>query len=127
MTIKYMRKAILFTLLSVLSWLGLCGALVMVGLKRGFSGGDSISAQLVSIFLPLAITYILAIALFIFIKEKLRNTVWIANVVLSALLLGNTMLWISLILFAADEFVLRPLSKHFRNKYAINKEIDKRS
>lgn len=127
MTKSYKSKKILFFWLSLLSWLGLCGFLIAYGVSTAVpKEASELGRQLMDILMPLAVTYIIALVAVIFIREKLRNTVWIVNVVLAALLLGDVMLYITLFAFALDEFVLVPLYRHYKQKYIINKEIDKR-
>ena len=58
--------------------------------------------------MPLLVTYAIAI-IAVFIREKLRNTVWLANVLLSALFFSGPVVYIVCGLYALDEFVLVPL------------------
>lgn len=131
MTQKCKKYKNLFFILSLVSWLGQAGFLVIYGVCTGFKETDgsqvsTIGAQLLDIFMPLAITYVIALLLIIFIREKARNTVWIANIVMNAALFGTSLMYMSIGLFALDEFVFMPLYKHFKNRYQINKEIDRR-
>jgi len=130
-TKNYRSKSITFWLLSLLSWLGTCGGLIIYGLSNAFdlsseTATETIGSQLLDIFMPLIVTYGIAIILVIFVREKARNSVWMVNIILSAVLLGDVFLYICIVLFAIDEFILMPLHKRFKLRYNINAEIDKR-
>ena len=67
------------------------------------------------------------VALNIITKHKIRSTIWImliglycacSNIIPLLIIIAVTTL--------VDEFVLEPLYKKYKNKYTINKEIDKR-
>lgn len=130
-TKKYKKRWIIFRLCSLISWLGTCGALIVYGLSNAFDmstekATETVGSQLVDIFMPLLVTYCIAIILVIFIREKARNTTWMVNIILSAVLLGDVFMYICIGLFALDEFILVPLYKRAKTKYTINAEIDKR-
>lgn len=127
MTQKYKHNKRTFFWLSFLSWFGYLGGLIIWGVTSGLTAGSGgLAAALLDVFMPLAITYLVAIALVIFIREKFRNTIWVTNIALSALFLPDVWLWISIGLFAVDEFLLNRLYLHYKNKETISKEIDKR-
>lgn len=131
MTAKYRKFKNLFFWLSTLCWLGLCGFLVVFGLCTSFAEAEgsqvtSIGSQMVGIFMPLIVTYGIALLLIVFIREKARNTVWMVNIVLTATLFGSAWMYAAIAMFALDEFVFHPLYKHYKNKLLISKEIDKR-
>lgn len=127
MTKQYKRKKRTFFWLSFLSWFGYLGGLITWGVTSGLTASSGgIGAALLDIFMPLAVTYLVAIALVIFIREKFRNTIWVTNIALSAIFLPDVWMWISIGLFAVDEFLLNRLYMYYKNKETISKEIDKR-
>lgn len=131
MTSKYRKFKRLFFWLSTVCWLGLCGFLVVYGLCTSFSAAEgseasTVGKQMLDIFMPLIVTYGIALLLIIFIREKARNTVWIVNIVLTATLFGSGWMYAAIGTFALDEFIFHPLCKHYKNKLLISKEIDKR-
>lgn len=131
MTAKYKKLKRLFFWLSTLCWLGLCGFLVVYGLCTSFAEADSsevstIGQQMLDIFMPLVVTYGVALLLIVFIREKARNTVWMVNIILTATLFGSLWMYVAIGAFALDEFIFHPLYKHYKNKLMISKEIDKR-
>jgi len=122
----YKRKKNVCFFLSLLSWMGTLGFLIITALCRSSGETNGFTKSLLDLFIPLTITYIMALVLLIFIREKMRNTVWVADIVLSTLYYGKIAMWITIGLYAVDEFILIPLWKNYKLKYKINKEIDKR-
>lgn len=119
-TKKYKILAIVFTLLSFLL---LAGPLVYYFIT-GFMIADVSYKFVLSMSLVMCIflTAISAIA-----KLNLRCPIFI--LLLGLYFILDSILPLIIILAAAtivDELLLSPLAKHFRNKYSINKEIDKR-
>lgn len=98
---------------------------VFVYVVKGYIEAD-LTTEKVGLTCTIMISIILVSINFIF-KYHIRSTLWI-------LLLGiyycldNILLMIILIAMGTivDEFLLTPLKKSFKNKYTINKEIDKR-
>lgn len=122
----YKRKKNVCFFLSLLSWMGTLGFLIITALCRSSGETNGFTKSLLDLFIPLTITYIMALVLLIFIREKMRNTVWVADIVLSTLYYGKIAMWITIGLYAVDEFIFIPLWKNYKLKYKINKEIDKR-
>lgn len=60
-------------------------------------------------------------------KYHIRSTIWIAALGIYACLRNiQDMLITMAVCTIADEFIFTPLAKHFKSKYSINKEIDRR-
>lgn len=128
-TKKYRRRYILFFIISSILWLGCCLTLIIIGINKGFDlkgAEESLGTQLLDVFMPMIISYGIGLVVFIFVKEKMRNTIWMANVLMSVVLFQDIGTYIILGLWMVDEFIIRPIYKHSYNKMVINKEIDKR-
>ena len=130
-TKKYNKKYWTTFTISALLWLGICIFLDLYVFITSWKNNDSAVANAVvdairATYSALLITLVVGLIIFIFIKEKLRNTIWMSNLVLSVTLFGATGMWIILSVWAFDEFILIPLKKYYREKTSINKEIDKR-
>ena len=130
-TKKYQKKYWTTFAISSILWLGTCLFLILYGFIVAWKGDGSSESNAVvdairATYSALLISIIAAIAIFIFIKEKIRNTIWMANLVISVVLFGSTGMWVVLSLWALDEFLIVPLKNHYREKISINKEIDKR-
>lgn len=130
-TKKYQKKYWTTFAISSILWLGTCLFLILYGFIVAWKGDGSSESNAVvdairATYSALLISIIAGIAIFIFIKEKIRNTIWMANLVISVVLFGSTGMWVVLSLWALDEFLIVPLKNHYREKISINKEIDKR-
>ena len=80
----------------------------------------------VTLGLSLCIAMILTLANTL-LKFSIRSTVWILLIGIYACLKNITALLVIIaVCTVIDEFIVHPLSKHFKNRYIINKEIDKR-
>lgn len=98
---------------------------IAVYIVKGYIEAD-LTTEKVGLTCTIMVSIILVAINFIF-KYHIRSTLWI-------LLLGvyfcidNILAMIILIAVGTilDEFLLTPLKKSFKNKYTINKEIDKR-
>lgn len=80
----------------------------------------------VTLGLSLCIAMILTLANTL-LKFSIRSTVWILLIGIYACLKNITALLVIIaVCTVIDEFIVHPLYKHFKNRYIINKEIDKR-
>lgn len=119
-TKKYKRLSILFGILSIAC---LIGPLLGFGIY-GFIYADT-KNKLVFSFVTL-VCIILSLFNILF-KKHLRCIPWILLLGVGAVL--DKLMPVLIILAATsvlDEFLLTPLHNSFKNKYTINKEIDKR-
>ena len=120
-TKKYQRLAILFQALSIIVLV----APLAYSTILGFINGE------VTEKLTLGITFVIAVILFIInilFKYHIRSTLWI--LVLGVYFCMDNilpLLFMVAIGTILDEFVLTPLYRSYRNKYTINREIDKRN
>lgn len=126
-TTKYRRVATLLTVLIYSIWLVVLGVYIITGLVRGTDGGeDGVGKELLKIFYPMCITWIVAIVLTIFVTQKIKTLGWMASVILASYLYGNIAMYITFGIWIVDEYVLTPLAKRYKTLAMINKEIDKR-
>lgn len=121
----------LFTILSPVLWIGTAVFLVFVGfvLKKKPETSEEnkyLVIQFTNAFYALGISVIITIILAVIAKDKVRNTVWMANILLSAYIYGTTGMYIVFVIQCLDEYVVRYLAKYYASKALINKEIDRR-
>lgn len=121
----------LFTILSPVLWIGTAVFLVFVGfvLKKKPETSEEnkyLVIQFTNAFYALGISVIITIILAVIAKDKVRNTVWMANILLSAYIYGTTGMYIVFAIQCVDEYVVRNLAKYYASKALINKEIDRR-
>ena len=79
-----------------------------------------------SIAISAAASVIPMIILSITVKDKIRPLIWMINIILSNILIGEIMMYIVFATWFFSEYILIPLVNSLENKYVINKEIDKR-
>ena len=119
-TKHYKRLTWVFGLLSILATLTPITIYIIIAFTNGTIG------EKVSLGICL-VTVLIFTIINVLIKHRIRCTIWI-------LLLGihvcvaniKTLLIIMAITTAIDELIFEPLAKKYKNKYIINKEIDKR-
>ena len=120
MTKKYKNNYILCRTLSILMTL----IPLIVYTIKGFCEGTPGSKVTLGVCFTTAL--ILTIINVVF-KYHMRSTIWILMIGLYVAVDNIIPLLIILaITTILDEFVLTPLSRHYKSKYTINKEIDKR-
>lgn len=130
-TRNYKMRRNIALLIDILLFMGTCGFLVIYGFLTKFKmttepETNQIADAVVAVYGVLLISFLIGGIIVFFIKNKARNTVWMANLILSVYLFGTTGMWFVLAIWALDEFVVLQLFKHYREKTSINKEIDKR-
>lgn len=118
----YKRGAIFLTLLSVLCSIGPAIGYVIYGL---------ISAQLVtqkaSIMLCAFVAIIGSLLCLISRVFTFRSRIWVILLALISIVNSYlTMILVFAITQVTDEMIFAPAARYFRQKYSINKEIDKR-
>lgn len=129
-TIKCKKLGILFTILSWLLCFGLAVAFIISFVAMNGSGGGENSAtmeeKLGTIIYGFGLSLIPMLVLAIVVKDKIRPTVWMIDIILANYLFGSWMMYIVFAIWVIDQYVIAPLGKHYRQLYTINKEIDRR-
>ena len=130
-TKKCARLRNLFKILSPVLWIGTAVFLVFVGfvLKKKPESNEAnkyLTIQFTKAFYALGISVMITIVLAVIAKDKVRNTVWMANILMSAYIYGTTGMYIVFVIQCLDEYVIRNLGNYYASKALINKEIDKR-
>lgn len=129
-TIKCKRLGILFTALSWVLCFGLAVAFVIAFLAMNGSGNGEQSATMKekfgTIIYGFGLSLIPMLVLSIIVKDKIRPTVWMIDVILANYLFGSWLMYVVFAIWLVDQYVIGPLGKHYRQLYTINKEIDRR-
>lgn len=121
-TKKYKRLKIFFQILSLLVTV----APIVVYTIIGFADGDIYTGKKVFLGFTL-VTAIILVAVNILFKFHLRSPLFL--MILGIYVALDKVLPLLIIISSGiviDEFIFQPLVKSFKNKYQINKEIDKR-
>lgn len=129
-TIKCKRLGILFTVLSWLLCFGLAVAFIISFLAMNGNGSGEQSATMKekfgTIIYGFGLSLIPMLVLSIIVKDKIRPTVWMIDVILANYLFGSWLMYVVFAIWLIDQYVIGPLGKHYRQLYTINKEIDRR-
>lgn len=129
-TIKCKRLGILFTVLSWLLCFGLAVAFIIAFLAMNGNGSGEQSATMKekfgTIIYGFGLSLIPMLVLSIIVKDKIRPTVWMIDVILANYLFGSWLMYVVFAIWLIDQYVIGPLGKHYRQLYTINKEIDRR-
>lgn len=129
-TTKCKKLGILFTILSWLLCFGLAVGFIIAFVAMNGSGGGENSAtmeeKLGTIIYGFGLSLIPMLVLAIVVKDKIRPTVWMIDIILANYLFGSWMMYIVFAIWVIDQYVIAPLGKHYRQLYTINKEIDRR-
>ena len=119
-TKHYKRLTCIFSLLSILATLVPITIYIIIAFVNGTIG------EKVSLGICL-VTVLIFTIINVLIKHRIRCTIWILLLGIHACVENiKTLLIIMAITTAIDEFIFEPLAKKYKNKYIINKEIDKR-
>jgi len=120
MTKKYKNNYILCKTLSILMTL----VPYIVYTIKGFCEGTPGSKATLGVCFTTALIFTIINVVF---KYHMRSTIWILMIGLYVAVDNIIpLLIISAIATILDEFILSPLARHYKSKYVINKEIDKR-
>lgn len=129
-TIKCKRLSVVNTTLSWLLCFGLAVGFVIAYIAMNGNGNGEDSATMKekfgTIIYGFGLSLIPMLVLAIIVKDKIRPTVWMLDVILANYLFGSWMMYIVFAVWIVDQYVIGPLGKHYRQLYVINKEIDRR-
>lgn len=126
-TKRYHTMSIIFTIISWMMCFGICFAFVIVGMQRGWGSGDTnIKEKLGTIMWGFLVSLIPMAILAIIVKDRVRPTVWMVNLLLAAYLYNTGVMWMVFGGWVIDQYLITPLRKRWAAQYLINREIDKR-
>lgn len=87
---------------------------------------ETLQQKLGTIIYGIGLSLIPMIVLAILVKDKIRPTVWMIDIILSNYLFGNIAMYCVFGVWLISEYVVGPVGRHFKSLYTINKEIDRR-
>lgn len=102
-----------------------------VGLIIVFASGiepddETLKEKLGTIIYGIGLSLIPIIVLAVLVKDKIRPTVWMIDIILSNYLFGSAIMYVTFAIWLVSEYVVGPLARYYRQLYVINKEIDRR-
>lgn len=117
----------------ILNWVlcfGLAIALVIAFLitkdQAPTEDQETLQEKLGTIIYGIGLSLIPMVVLAIVVKDKIRPTVWMIDIILANYLFGELAMYIVFVIWLVSEYVVGPVGKHYKNLYTINKEIDRR-
>lgn len=117
----------------ILNWVlcfGLAIALVIAFLitkdQAPTEDQETLQEKLGTIIYGIGLSLIPMVVLAIIVKDKIRPTVWMIDIILANYLFGEIAMYIVFAIWLVSEYVVGPVGKHYKSLYTINKEIDRR-
>lgn len=126
-TRECIRKKRLFTFLSWFLCFGVAVALFAYGFATKWNvGGDETMAHIKALLITGVIALLPVSILSLLVKDKLKPTIRMINVILAAYLVANWFMYVIGALMLFDTYVLSWLVQKYKTATIANKEIDKR-
>lgn len=123
------KKYIVLTIISWLVCFGICGFLIIKALSGkapATDTGESLKTKLGTILYSTGVSALILAVLSIIVKDKIEPTIWMGNIILSGYLYSMTVVYIVFAIWLLDNYVIKGLKNRYKQKYLINKEIDRR-
>lgn len=119
------RYKALYVFLSILSFCLTIGVLLFAVIACYISN-EPLMEDKIKLSLCLVIALIL-VTINVLCKYRIRSALWFIILGINLCIKQiNNLLMITAICTIVDEFIISPLKRHYKAKYVINKEIDKR-
>lgn len=129
-TKKMINMRNLFLWLDYFTFIVTTGIMIFSALAHVNSGksasAEVFSKEFVNAVTSMAVTGVIGIVMAIFIKDKMRTTLFMIDVIISSLVFGSIGMYVVLGVWFIDEYVFHQLYGYYREKASINKEIDLR-
>ena len=125
-TIRCKRLGVAFSVINWIMCFGLAVGLIIVFASGIEPDNETLKEKLGTIIYGIGLSLIPIIVLAILVKDKIRPTVWMIDIILSNYLFGSAIMYVTFAIWLVSEYVIGPLARHYRQLYVINKEIDRR-
>ena len=125
-TIRCKRLGVAFSVINWIMCFGLAVGLIIVFASGIEPDDETLKEKLGTIIYGIGLSLIPIIVLAILVKDKIRPTVWMIDIILSNYLFGSAIMYVIFAIWLVSEYVIGPLARHYRQLYVINKEIDRR-
>ena len=124
-TIRCKRLGVAFSVINWIMCFGLAVGLIIVFASGIEPDNETLKEKLGTIIYGIGLSLIPIIVLAILVKDKIRPTVWLIDIILSNYLFGSAIMYVTFAIWLVSEYVIGPLARHYRQLYVINKEIDR--
>ena len=125
-TIRCKRLGVAFSVINWIMCFGLAVGLIIVFASGIEPDNETLKEKLGTVIYGIGLSLIPIIVLAILVKDKIRPTVWMIDIILSNYLFGSAIMYVTFAIWLVSEYVIGPLARHYRQLYVINKEIDRR-
>lgn len=126
-TRQCIKKRIGYTILSWLLCFGITIALFIYGFATKWSGsGTEVSNHIKAILIAFILSILPVCILSFLVKDKIKPTIRMINIILSAYLVANWFMFIIGALMLIDTYLITTLIEKYKIAVVTNKEIDKR-
>ena len=117
-------------ILGILSWLLCFGAaafFIIFAFASGMIGaGGSLVTKMGTVLYGFMLSILPLVTIAVIVKNKVKPLVFTADVIVANVIFGTVGLYTMFMVWLLDTYVITPLYNKYKEKYAINKEIDKR-
>lgn len=114
----------------ILSWFlcfGTAAFFIIFAFASGMIGmGDGLVTKMGTILYGFMLSILPLVTIAVIVKNKVKPLVFTADVIVANVIFGSIGLYTMFIVWLLDTYVITPLYNKYKEKYAINKEIDKR-
>lgn len=125
-TIKCKRLCVTFSVINWLLCFGLAIGYIVAFFALKGEGNGELKQKLGTIVYGFGLSLVPMVVLAVIVKDKIRPTLWMVNIILANYLFGNYCMYATFGVWLLSEYVFSPLAKHYKQLYVINKEIDRR-
>ena len=125
-TTKCKRLGIAFSIINWIMCFGLAIGFIIAFVAGMDPANEPLKEKLGTVIYGIGLSLIPMIVLAILVKDKIRPTVWMVDIILANYLFGSTIMYVTFAIWLVSEYVIGPLARHYRQLYVINKEIDRR-
>lgn len=125
-TIKCKRLGVTFSVINWFLCFGLAIGYIVAFFALKGEGNGELKQKLGTIVYGFGLSLIPMVVLAVIVKDKIRPTLWMVNIILANYLFGNYCMYTTFGVWLLSEYVFSPLTKHYKQLYVINKEIDRR-
>ena len=120
------KLGIFFTVLNWILCFGLTIAFIICFVSGQEPSDITLKEKFGVVIYGIGLSLIPMIVLAIIVKDKIRPTIWMVNIILANYLFGPTVMYSTFAVWLVSEYVIQPLANRYKLLYTVNKEIDKR-
>ena len=130
--VKKYKKTKFF--LQALSWIlcfGMCIVYIVIGFIRADNGEvseqpevNNLITELKTVAISAIVIFIPMIVLSIIAGHKFKPTVWMIDIILSNILCGNVMMYITFAVWIFDTYILAGLIETYKTKIIVRNELE---